>query len=251
MIKPEVLHEDSDFIVLARVFDAPLGIVPDISALPLVEGITAAGMTAWLRSRHPKRSWRQNLYGGVLCMLVTLGSEWAHNLAHVLAAKLIGKPTEAVRIMFGMPLLHYRDPNDPTVPPREHIIRASGGPALNLILLPIGLVWQKRARRNTVSRDAADALVAMNEFLLLAGALPIPGLDGGAVLKWALVDRGETIPQAEEKVRKTNWVTAPLLTIGGLLAFFKKRTLLGSLLSLLGGLSFLIAAGMIKETPDT
>lgn len=250
MIKPEVLHEDSNFLVLARAFDTPLGIVPDVSALPLIEGFTAAGMITWLQSRHPERSWRQNLYGGVLCMLVTLGSEWAHNMAHVFAAKLVGKPTEAVRVVFGMPLLYYRDPNDPTVTPREHIIRASGGPALNLILLPIGLVWQKRARHGTVSRDTADALVAMNKFLLLAGLLPIPELDGGAMLKWAMVDRGETIPQAEAKVRKTNWVTASLLTIGGLLAFLKKKSLLGSLLALLGGLSFLIAKNLIKETPE-
>lgn len=250
MIKPDILQDDKDFVELIKVFDTPMGVVPDISIIPIAEILTAAGFTYWAKSRNPGRPIKEHIYSGILCMLVSLGSEWAHNMAHIFAAKLIGKPADAVRIVFGMPLLHYRDLNDPTVSPKAHLIRASGGPVLNLVLLPLGHTWRKNSRPDSVGRDAAEVLVAMNELLLLAGLQPIPGLDGGAMLKWALVDRGMSIPKADETVRKSNWISAALLTISSSWAFLKHKRLIGGILTLLAGMSFLVAKGYLKETED-
>ncbi len=248
MIKPNVLEEDKDFVELIKAFDTPIGVIPDISAAPLIEVVAAAGFTFWARSRNPNRSLKEHMYSGLICMLVTLGSEWAHNMAHVIAARLIGKPADAVRIAFGTPLLYYRDLNDASVSPREHFIRSASGPVLNAILLPFGHFWRKYTRQDSLGRDAAEAFVSMNEIILIAGLQPMPGLDGGAMLKWALVDQGNTIPQADDIVRKTNWISSPLLIIGSILAFLKKKRLLGGFLSLLGAMSYLIARGFIKET---
>ena len=146
MIKPEVLRKDQEYLKFGQIFDAPLGVIPDVSALPLNEIIVSMGLAQWSRSRHPHRSWQENLLAGTVCMLVTLGSEWAHNLAHTLAAKLIGKPPDAIRVVFGMPLLVYHDLHDPDVTPRQHLIRASGGPLFNLLALPLTWLWKRSAR---------------------------------------------------------------------------------------------------------
>jgi hypothetical protein len=248
MIKPEVLPRDYDAVELAEIFDTPVVVVPDISSIPANQLIVSVGLAYWAKSRHPERSWRQHLFAGVLSMFVTLGSEWAHNMAHAYAAKLVGKPADAIRIVFGMPLLVYHDLNNESITPKQHLIRGSGGPLLNLFLLPLGCFWQKRTRPGTVGRDAADAALAFNLFLLFAGLQPIPGLDGGVLLKWALVDRGQSIPQADESVRKANWISGLLLTIGSALAFKKRRWWAGGVLGVLGGISFLVAKGWLKES---
>ena len=250
MIKPNVLQDEKNFVELIKVFDTPMGIVPDISIIPMIEIFTVAGFTYWAKSRNPDRPLKEHIYSGILCMLVSLGSEWAHNMAHVFAAKLIGKPADAVRIVFGMPLLHYRDLNDPTISPKAHLVRASGGPILNLVLLPLGRIWRNHTRPDSVNHNAAEVFVAMNAFLLLAGLQPIPGLDGGAVLKWALVDQGLSIPKADETVRKSNWISAALLTISSTWAFLKHKRLFGGILALLAGLSILVAKGYLKETEN-
>jgi Zn-dependent protease len=169
-------------------------------------------------------------------------------MAHAYAARLVGKPVDAIRVVFGMPLLVYRDLNDETITPQQHIIRGLGGPLLNLLLIPLARFWQIRARPGTVGRDAADAALAMNIFLLFAGLQPIPGLDGGVLLKWALVDRGQSIPQADENVRKANWISGSLLAIGSALSFMKRRRWIGSLLGMLAGISVLVAKGWLKES---
>jgi Zn-dependent protease len=248
MIKPEVLPRDYDSVKLATVFDAPMVVVPHPSALPANQIIVSVGLAYWAKSRYPERPWRQQVFAGVLSMLVTLGSEWAHNMAHAYAARLVGKPVDAIRVVFGMPLLVYRDLNDETITPQQHIIRGLGGPLLNLLLTPLARFWQIRARPGTVGRDAADAALAMNIFLLFAGLQPIPGLDGGVLLKWALVDRGQSIPQADENVRKANWISGSLLAIGSALSFMKRRRWIGSLLGMLAGISVLVAKGWLKES---
>lgn len=180
-------------------------------------------------------------------MLVTLGSEWAHNLAHALAAKLTGKPVDAIRVVFGMPLLVYHDLHDPEVTPRQHIMRGFGGPLLNLMLIPLARLWQKRSPEATISRDLADSALVMNIFLLGAGLQPIRGLDGGVILKWVLVERGQSISQADANVRKANWFSGTGLAAGSAIALRKRQWWIGGMMGLLAGISFLIAKGWLKE----
>ena len=248
MIKPEVLPKDYQAVKLATVFDAPMVMVPHVSALPWNELIASIVFSYWSKTRQPQRTWYQNALTGVLMMLVTLGSEWAHNLAHALAAKLTGKPVDAIRVVFGMPLLVYHDLNDSEVTPRQHILRAIGGPGLNLSLIPLARSWQKRSSGGTISRDAADAAMAMNCLLLVAGLQPIPGLDGGVILKWVLVDRGQSILQADDSVRKANWISGASLAASSVMALKRRKRLVGGLLGLLAGISFVVAKGWLKET---
>ena len=247
MIKPEVLSRDTQVIKLTTVFNAPLVVVPDISVLPLIELITSVGLSRWAKTRHPQWPWRMQVAAGVVTMLVALGSEWAHNLAHALAANLVGKPVDAIRVVFGMPLLVYHDLHDSEVTPKQHILRGLGGPIFNLLMIPLARWWQKRSTPESLGRDAADAALATNIFLVYAGLQPIPGLDGGVILKWALVDRGLSIPQADESVRKANWVSGIVMAVGSALAFRKRKRWIGGVLGMLAGISFLVAKGWLKE----
>lgn len=123
-------------------------------------------------------------------MAILLGSEWCHNLAHAVAAKLVGKPVDSIHITWGMPLLVYHNVNDPTVSPSKHIIRALGGPVLNTLLLPFAWLGQYLTQTGSILGDVADTAVRINAILCTVSLLPIPGLDGESLLKWSLVKNG-------------------------------------------------------------
>jgi Zn-dependent protease len=182
-----------------------------------------------------------------MTMAAVLGSEWLHNLAHAAAAQLVGKPMDALRITWGMPLAVYYDLNDPDVTPREHIFRALGGPLFNACLLVPLIGLRRMAGTGTVAREVTDAAVGMNLFLSTASLLPIPGIDGGPVLKWALVQRGYTIEEADEEVREVDRRLGVVLSAAGAIAFRKRRLLLGAILSMFGAIAMATGYGLIEE----
>ena len=251
LVKPAWLQPGETVTTFGTVFDAPL-VGKGRSWLPLVP-LLAWPLMAWVaKRRQPTRTWLQSLGVGALTMPVVLGSEWAHNLAHAAAAKGVGKPTEAIRIIFGMPLLVYHDLNDQTVTPQEHMVRAAGGPVFNLALLPLLWVGRVRAGKGSLRRELLEVAWGVNLFLPVVGLLPIPGLDGGPLLKWGLVARGHTLAEADQRVRRVDGVLGSLLAGLGLEALRRKRRLLGGLLLQLAAVALSIALGIFKEqeTPD-
>lgn len=247
MIKPPVVRPGEETTVVGQVFDAPL-VVKGKTWLPLTQVVTWGLLTRWLGKRSPGRSRRSNILSGGMSMVVLLGSEWCHNLAHAAAAKSVGHPADAIRITWGMPLLVYHEINDAQVTPRHHIVRALGGPVFNALLLP--LVWLARRffRPGTVGHDAADTAVGTNAVLVAAGLSPIPWVDGGPVLKWSLVERGCTVAQADETVRKVNWGYAAAAAGVSAVAFNRKKRLAGWMAALLAGTALITASGLLKET---
>ncbi len=199
------------------------------------------------RQRNPQKSWLRAGWEGFCQMVVMLGSEWGHNLAHLAASNMIGQPMDQFRIQLGMPRCVYYELNDQDVAPREHLTRALGGPLFNLIVLPFVWVVKQLTRKDSIIGMTARTAFDSNLFLTTVSLLPIPGIDGGPILKWSLVDRGKTIPEADEVVRKTN---GPLALILGLLSsglFIKKKTLLGLFSLMLGGISLSVFMGWLKE----
>jgi len=184
-------------------------------------------------------------------MLVMLGSEWGHNLAHLLASHLIDKPMDQFRIQLGMPRCVYHQLNDQDVTPRDHLVRALGGPIFNLLVLPFTSSAKRLTKKETIVGMTAKTAWDTNLFLALISWLPIPGIDGGSLLKWGLVERGRTPREADEVVRKVN---GPLAAVLGLIssgAFLKKKPLLGFFSLMLGGISLSIFAGWLKEEEVT
>ena len=77
--------------------------------------------------------------------------------------------------------------------------------------------------------------------------LPIPGIDGGPLLKWSLVERGKSIKEADETVRKVNGPLALCLGLFSSRAFAKKNILLGFFSMMLGVISLAVFSGWLKE----
>ena len=146
-----------------------------------------------------------------------------------------------------MPLLVYHDVEDTSVTPKQHIIRALGGPLINSIFLGIAALFHPITKPKSTSREVVNAALGMNAFLVLGGLLPIPGIDGGAALKWTLVKQGQTPTQADAVIRKVDAVTAAGLGGGAIVAFKKRKRLLGGIFAMFSGIAFAIASGLLKE----
>jgi Zn-dependent protease len=246
MKKPAALRPADEVTTIGRVFGTPL-VVKGNTWLPITE-LAIWPVMAWLAGRgRSDRAWSQRLGIGAVTTAVILGSEWCHNIAHAAAALLVGKPMDALRIVWGMPLVVYYSIDDEKVTPREHILRAMGGPICNALLLPFALMFRRFTRKNSALRDVADAAVGMNTFLSTVSLLPIPGIDGGPILKWSLVERGYTPEAADETVRGVNRVMSGGLGLAAGTAILRKRWFLGSILALLAALALAVGFELVEE----
>ena len=249
MIEPEAYFPNDDGSapkIVGKVFDAPI-VTQGNTWIPLTQVFTWLIMAREAGRLHPERSWRQRLGIGALTMPVILGSEWCHNLAHAAAAWWVGKPADAIRVSWGMPLLVYDDVEDPGVTPRLHILRALGGPVINALFLGIAAVLRRFVREHTVARDIANAAAGMNGFLVFAGLLPLPRLDGSVILKWTLVEYGQTPEAADEALQPANLVTSLGLGVGTALALKLKKRFLAAVLAAFGVISFLVGTGLVQD----
>ena len=246
MKNPFAITPLDDVTTVGHAFGVPV-VVKGRTWLPLMELVTWVVM-AWLGGRRmPRRSLTGRAGVAALTMPVFLGSEWSHNLAHAAAARLIGRPMDALRIVWGMPLCVYYDVNDAQVTPRQHMLRAVGGPIWNGFVLLISLVLRRRTPPGSVAREVADVAVGMNAFLASASLLPLPGIDGGPLLKWGLVERGRSILQADEIVKRVDGVLGVGLLAGSAVAARKRSWIAGAMLLLFGLLSLGFATGRIRE----
>jgi Zn-dependent protease len=246
MLKPAILTPNEEVTTIGRVFEAPL-VVKGLSWLPINQ-VWVWGLMAWLAGKkHPERTCGERLGIGGLQMIVMLGSEWCHNLAHAAAARRVGRPMDAIRVVLGMPLVVYFDVNEPTVRPRQHITRALGGPLFNALLIPLAWLGGAASRSGSARRDVAQAALWANLFIVAAGLLPIPVLDGGAVLKWSLVERGYNLKQADQLVMKANRLTGAGLGAAAAIALRKKQRFAGIVLAFLAAISLAFGLGLVKE----
>jgi Zn-dependent protease len=180
-------------------------------------------------------------------MGVLLGSEWCHNIAHVAAARAIGKPVDAMRIIFGMPVLIYREPEHPSISPRQHIIRSLAGPVFNFVLLVISKCFQRATAPGSPAREVADVAAGMNTFITFGSLVPVPVFDGGPILKWSLIARGASPAQATAIMSCTNLTLGSVLSIAGGSALRRRRWLIALILSFLGALALAAGYGKIKN----
>lgn len=231
---------------IGRAFGTPV-VVKGWTWLPFFEAGVAAFLAWELGNRRPDLSVGARWRIAVLATPVWLGSEWAHNFAHAAVAARIGKPMDAIRILWGTPVVVYHDLEEAGVTPREHILRALGGPAFNALLVPPGLIARRRTTPGTPAGEIARAAFAANLFLCTASLLPLPGIDGGPVLKWSLVSRGRSPAEADEIVRKVDLVLAPVLALAAWRLWRRGRRFLGALMGMFTALSALFGLGLLRE----
>jgi len=197
--------------------------------------------------KKPENSHLQWSREGFLKMAVVLGSEWCHNLAHLIASNWIGKPMDQMRIQAGMPRCIYHEINDQDVTPRQHIARSLGGPIVSLLFLPVTGLMRTVTKSDSIAGETAKTAFQTNLLLSLVSLLPIPGIDGGPILKWSLVESGKTIEEADQVVQKVNGPLAVILGLFSSWAFLSKKILLGFFSLMLGVTSLSIFTGRLKE----
>ncbi|MCK5053435.1 MAG: hypothetical protein KAR65_04115 [Anaerolineales bacterium] len=246
MRKPPVLQADDEAVSVGRVFGTPL-MAKGYTWFPLTQCIVWGIMVRVAGKERPDRSSGERMRLAALTMPVVLGSEWGHNLAHAAVANWIGKPMDAIRITWGMPLCVYFDIEDASVTPRQHISRALGGPLFSFTLLLSSLAVQRLAPKGSSAREVANVSVVTNAFLSAVSLLPIPGIDGGPILKWSLVDRGRTVEEANQVIRKVDGGLGIALSFLSRAAIRKGRRVIGLLSAMLAMLSFGVAFGWIRE----
>jgi Zn-dependent protease len=120
-----------------------------------------------------------------------------------------------------------------------------------MILLPISWFYKKVTRSDTITGEVAKLFYQTNLFLSFISLLPIPGIDGGPILKWSLVDRGCSIEEADEAVRKTNGPLALSLGLFSSWSFARKKLMAGFFYAMLGMTSLSIFSGWLKEDDQT
>lgn len=246
MKNPLALHPDDEVRRIGAAFGTPL-VVKGFTWLPFAQLVTWLVMLVRLGRKQPERAWGERAALAAGQTAVLLGSEWGHNLAHAAAARIVGKPMDVIRVAWGMPLCVYYDINAADVTPRQHITRALGGPVFNGLVWALAGLLRARFRQGTPGREVLDVAVGTNAFLATNSLLPIPGIDGGPILKWTLVQTGRSIPQADEAVRKVNGVLGLLLSLGGLAALRLRRYGMGAFLAAMAVTSIGFSRGLIKE----
>jgi Zn-dependent protease len=246
MIKPAFLEAEDQPTVIGHVFGTPV-VVKGCTGLPLLE-LGSWLILSWVAgNKKPAWSWRKRVYAGAVTTTILFVSEWCHNLAHTLAASQVGKPVDAVRIFFGTPLLIYYDINDQQVAPSEHITRALGGPIFNSLMIPISWLARHYSQEGTFNRYVADFALGTNSFIAMVALLPIPGIDGGPILKWSLVKAGRTPAKADEVVKRVNLALGSGLTLAAGAAVKKKRKWLAAAVAAFAATCLAFGLGLLKE----
>jgi hypothetical protein len=157
------------------------------------------GLLSWLSGRgKPERPWPLRFLIGLLSMLAVLAADVGHAMAHIVSARFARAPMDEILLSEGMPRTIYHDDN---VPPRAHRLRALGGPVYSALGLLVSLALRALAPRGTWLREVAGWSCLGHAFILSSLA-PLPFVDGGAMLKWTLVERGQTPEEADEVIRQ-------------------------------------------------
>ncbi len=178
------------------------------------------GFFVWLAGRRkPERPFSQNILIGTLSLPLAFIADIGHAMAHTESAKRAGAPMDEILLSADMPRTLYAN-ND--VPPRTHIIRASGGPIYSAIGLTLSLLWRSFSPPASLSRELAD-ISSFYHGMIFGCLIPLPIIDGGTILKWSLVEKGYSPEEADDIVKVTGPVVITILAVVGTAVFLLRR----------------------------
>jgi len=169
-----------------------------------------------LSGRHREdRPISLNLLIGAVGTVIAMAADIGHALAHSFSAKFAAAPMDEVRLGLDMPRTIYYN-ND--IEPRQHILRALGGPIFSAIGFLVSIIWRLLSPARSISRHLADISCISHGFILLGAFFPHPAVDGGTLLKWTLIDRGKELEEVEKITRNASaGFFIILITLAGLL----------------------------------
>jgi hypothetical protein len=173
-------------------------------------------------------------------MPIALFADVGHAMAHTVSARLAGALMNKILLSSRMRrTLHQNN----AVPTQTHIQRSLDGPIFSLICSALSLLWWRNSPRGSTSHDLAEASLAGHSFILLASLAPLPMLDGGAILKWKLVEAGQSPERADQTVQEACLALGTAFLGLGLL---RQRKLVGGLLAASGVAGIAAGIGWLK-----
>ena len=225
---------------MTRVLDTPVEIAPgfflNLCAL-------WAGMSWLMGKKHPAWNWPTRILSGALSGFALIWADVGHALAHTISARAAGAPMDQIKLTSGMPRTVYFNQ---AVPPRAHFMRALGGPIFSMLGLVISLVVRSLVPRKSLVREVAD-WSSIGHGLILTGSLaPLPVVDGGSMLKWSLVESGQTPAQADQIVRQAGVATGIAASSAGVMLATRRRWLPAAGLITVGIIAIAAATGKIR-----
>jgi hypothetical protein len=203
--------------------------------------VLVTGVLVWVAGRRNReRSWLQRVGLGLLALPVALCAEIGHAMAHTVSARAAGAPMDEILLSAGMARTLYLD-ND--VAPHTHIQRSLGGPIFSLVGFLLSLLWWRTAPSGSISRDLAGVSLFGHSVILFGSITPLPMIDGGIILKWKLVEAGQSPEQAEQTVRNASvGLGETAVGLGVLSGLLRKPKWVSALLAMAGAAA--IAAGI-------
>jgi hypothetical protein len=229
-------------MVSMRIFDTPIKVKVTflIFIVPLWVGIT------WLDLHwHPGRGFWPGVLIGFVTVILLLIAEFGHPIAHILSARYAWAPMDEIQISAerGMPRTLYWN-NE--VSPDAHRMRAIGGPIFNLLGLLLSLVIYAAVPGNSIAWELAAWSAVGHGLLLIMSLAPVPIVDGGTILKWTLVARGKAVTEADEILRRVDWVMGIVAGIVGVVLIAMQIWIAGMILMGIGIVVIGVAAGKIR-----
>jgi hypothetical protein len=227
-------------MVELRIFGTPV----KVKGMVLVPIVALWGIVTWLGFYwHPERGFWQSVLIGFVTVLLLAPADFGHALAHIFSARYTGAPIDEIRLSAGMPRTLYWN-NE--VSPDVHRMRAMGGPIFNMLGLLLSAVIYAVARGNPIIRELAAWSAVGHGWILLAALLPLPMVDGGTLVKWTLVARGKTEKEADEMVRRVDWVLGIVGGIIGVGLLAMQMWIGGVIVAGMSAVVIAIAAGKIR-----
>ncbi len=200
-----------------------LGTPVEIQPIVMLNMAGLWAMLAYLAGRRGADwSWCPRIWTGLLGMLALMAADLGHALAHIVSARWAGAPMDKIKISTSMPRTIY---NDNDVPPRAHRLRACGGPLFNAAGLLLSLLQRAASAPGTVLWQVASWSAMVHGILLGGSLMPLPMVDGGSILKWSLVEHGQSPAEADATVRQAGIVLAAAGASTGAVMAAKRRWL--------------------------
>jgi hypothetical protein len=222
-----------------RLFDTTI----KVKAVVLFDILALWGLIVWLSlAWHPGRSVWQAVLIGLASVLLMLPADFGHAVAHIFSARFAGAPMDEILISEGMPRTLYWH-ND--VSPNTHRLRALGGPIFNVFGLSLSLVVYAAASSASLVRELAAWSAFGHALILVLSLMPLPIVDGGTLLKWTLVARGQDPARADAVIRRIDWVVGIIAGIVGLFLVATKIWLAGLIVLAAAAAVMAVAAGKI------
>jgi Zn-dependent protease len=186
--------------------------------LPLL--LTLWAGLSWVGWRwHPGRTLPQALLIGLASTILLAFAEIGHPFAHVVSARYAGAPMDELLITNGMPRTLYWNN---AVSPDAHRLRALGGPVFNVLALLISAAVFGISSGHPVVQELAAWSAMGHGLLLIMSLVPVPMVDGGALLKWTMVARGRAPAQADALVQRVDqWIAIVAAILGAILLAVK------------------------------